>query len=413
MPATETGSRCRLCAAPLSHPVWDLGEAPLANAYRRPEAQAEREPHYPLRLYLCDSCTLLQLEAVASPEMIFGDYAYFSSYSRTLLRHSQVFAEGVVPRLRLQPGDRVVEIASNDGYLLQYFQQQGLDVLGVEPAGDVAAAAEAKGIPTVARFFGLDLARELAAQGPRPRLIAANNVVAHVPDLNDFVGGIAALLAPDGTVSLEFHYLLRLVQDAQFDTIYHEHFQYFSLRSISAALTAHGLAVVDAEELPTQGGSLRVYARHAAAGVAPTAAVGELAACEDAARLSDRETYRALARRADCQKADLLAFLGEASRARQSVVCFGAAAKGTMLLNFCGVRSGMVDYAIDSSPHKQGLLLPGVNIPIYGPGRAAETRPDYVLILPWNIRDEIMEQMAHVREWGGRFVVPAPELRVL
>jgi len=356
---------------------------------------------------------LVQLEAVASPATIFADYAYFSSYSNTLLRHSEAFADATIDRVGLKPSDLVIEVASNDGYLLQYFQRKGIQVLGVEPASNVAAAAVAKGIPTLARFFGVDMARDLVSQGLRPRLIAANNVVAHVPDPNDFICGLKALLAADGTISLEFHYLLRLVQDAQFDTIYHEHFQYFSLRSITAALEAHQLAVVDVEELPTQGGSLRVYARHAAVAGRPGAAVAALRAREDAALLANPATYRALAQRADRQKADLLGFLGEAKREGKSVVCFGAAAKGTMLLNYCGVRSDLVDYALDSNPHKQGLLLPGLNIPIYGPDRAAETHPDYVLILPWNIRDEVMKQMAHVRGWGGQFVVPAPELRVL
>jgi hypothetical protein len=413
MSSIDPGLRCRLCTAPLTHPVWDLGAVPLANAYRRPDQPVQQEPHYPLRLYLCERCTLVQLEAVASPATIFADYAYFSSYSSTLLRHSEAFADAAVERLGLTPSDLVVEVASNDGYLLQYFQSKGIQVFGVEPASNVAVAAVAKGIPTAARFFDAQTARDLVSQGLRPRLIAANNVVAHVPDPNDFICGLETLLAPDGTISLEFHHLLRLVQDGQFDTIYHEHFQYFSLRSIAAALAAHRLAVVDVEELPTQGGSLRVYARHAAVGGQPSAAVASLRAREDAAQLANPATYRALAQRADRQKADLLGFLGEAKRGGKSVVCFGAAAKGTMLLNYCGVRGDLVDYALDSNPHKQGMLLPGLDIPIYAPDRAAETRPDYVLILPWNIRDEVMKQMAHVRGWGGQFVVPAPELRVL
>jgi hypothetical protein len=355
----------------------------------------------------------VQLEAVASPAVIFSDYAYYSSYSSTLLRHSETFADAAIERLGLTPDDLVVEVASNDGYLLQYFKVRGIPVFGVEPAHNVAEAAVAKGIPTAARFFGAQTARDLVSQGLRPRLIAANNVIAHVPDPNDFICGLKTLLAPEGTISLEFHYLLRLVQDAQFDTIYHEHFQYLSLRSITGALAAHQLAVVDVEELPTQGGSLRVYARHAASAGQPSAAVANLRAREDAARLADPATYCALAQRADRQKADLLGFLGEAKRDGKSVVCFGAAAKGAMLLNYCGVRGDLVDYALDSNPHKQGLLLPGCKIPIHGPDRARQTRPDYLLILPWNICDEIMKQMAHVREWGGQFVVPAPELRVL
>jgi SAM-dependent methyltransferase len=366
-----------------------------------------------LRLHLCERCALVQLEAVASPEIIFADYAYFSSYSNTLLRHSERFADAAIERVGLKPGDLVVEVASNDGYLLQYFKARGIEVFGVEPAASVAEAAIARGIPTAARFFGAQTARDLVSQGLRPRLIAANNVVAHVPDPNDFICGLKTLLAPEGTLSLEFHYLLRLVEDAQFDTIYHEHFQYLSLQSITGALAAHQLTVVDVEELATQGGSLRVYARHAATAGPPSAAVANLRAREAAARLNEPGTYRALAQRADCQKAELLAFLCDAKQKGKSVVCFGAAAKGTMLLHYCGVRGDLVDYVLDSNPHKQGLLLPGCTIPIHGPDRARETRPDYLLILPWNIHDEIMRQMAYVRDWGGQFVVAAPELRVL
>ena len=413
MPSTETGLRCRLCAAPLTHPVWDLGAAPLANAYRREDQPANQQPHYPLRLYVCHRCDLLQLEAVASPEVIFADYAYYSSYSTTLLQHSQAFANAVSARLNLVPGDLVIEVASNDGYLLRYFQKRGLDVLGVEPASNIALAAVANSIPTVARFFGGETARELVAQGRRPRLVVANNVVAHVPDPNGFIRGLETLVAPRGTITLEFHHLLRLVEDAQFDTIYHEHFQYFSLRSIAGALAAHGLLVVDVEELPTQGGSLRVYAQRAATADPPRPTVAAVREREDAARLADPATYRALAQRADRLKADLLAFLTDAKRRGKSVVCFGAAAKGTMLLNYCGVRSDLVDYALDSNPHKQGLRLPGSDILIHGPEYAREARPDYLVILPWNISDEIVNQMAYVREWGAHFVIPAPALRIL
>jgi SAM-dependent methyltransferase len=413
MPSTDTGLRCRLCTDPLGRPVWDLGAAPLANGYRRPEQLAEQEPHYPLRLYLCERCTLLQLEAVATPERIFREYAYFSSYSTTLLRHSQDFARSAIDRLGLTADDLVLEAASNDGYLLQYFHEQGIPVLGIEPAANVAAAAAARGIPTIPQFFGLETAREVAARGRLPRLIVANNVVAHVPDPNDFIAGIQTLLAPDGIASLEFHYLLRLVGEGQFDTIYHEHFQYFSLRSISTALAAHRLSVVDVQELPTQGGSLRVYARHASVAAPPSAAVTALLAREQAAGLADPATYRPLAHRAERLKTDLLCFLHGARQSGKSVVCFGAAAKGSALLSYCGVKADLVDYALDSNPHKRGLLLPGVNVPIHGPERAEQTRPDYVLILPWNLRDEVMQQMAHIRRWGGHFVVPAPELRVL
>jgi len=405
---------CRLCRAPLPHAVIDLGATPLANAYLRQDDLGRVEAYYPLRAYLCEQCLLLQLEAVAAPESIFGHYAYFSSFSRTLLHHSEQFANGIIDRLRLKPGAKLVEIASNDGYLLQFFQARGLDVLGVEPARNIAAAAVARGIPTVSRFFGTEVAAEIALERGKPVLIVANNVVAHVPDLNDFIGGVKVLLAPGGTLTLEFHHALCLVEQAQFDNIYHEHFQYFSLASAKNALAAHGMKIVDVEELPTQGGSIRVYAAHAedlSATVSPR--VEAMLVREAQAGLANAETYRALAVRIAAIKLALLEFLVSAKQAGKSVVCFGAAAKGNTLLNYCGVHADLVDYAVDSSPHKQGLFLPGSRIPIHGPSRIDETRPDYVLILPWNLCQEITAQMAGIREWGGQFVVAVPELRVL
>jgi len=405
---------CRLCAALLPDAVLDLGTVPLANAYVRAEDLQRVEPHYPLRLYLCPQCGLLQLEVAASSEAIFSSYQYFSSYSTTLLRHSQLFAESVGERLGLTAGDLVVEIASNDGYLLQYFQAAGLDVLGIEPARNVAAVAVERGIPTLSRFFGAGLAAELVGSGRAPRLVVANNVVAHVPDLNDFLSGLAVLLARDATLSLEFHHLLSLVEGGQFDTIYHEHFQYFSLASITTALERHGLQVVDVEELTTQGGSLRVYVRHAGQEpAAPGSRVPAILAREAAARLTDPATYHALATRADQQRAALLSFLVDAKRSGRKAVCFGAAAKGNTLLNCCGVRADLVDYVVDSNPHKQGLFLPGSRIPIVSPETVALTRPDYLVILTWNLRAEVMAQMADIRSWGGRFVVPGPRLEVL
>ena len=405
---------CRRCRANLSSPVIDLGATPLANAYLDSEDLAKVEAYYPLRAYLCEQCQLVQLEAVASPESIFGHYAYFSSYSKTLLQHSEQFAAAVITRLGLKPGDRVMEVASNDGYLLQFFQKQGLKVLGIEPARNVAAAAIERGVPTVSRFFGTEVARALKAERGQPRLLVANNVVAHVPDLNDFLGGLKVLLAPGGMLSLEFHHLLCLVEQAQFDNIYHEHFQYFSLTSAAHALGAHGLTVVDVEELPTQGGSIRVYARHSDdPDAVPSAQVAALREREARAGLGNPATYHALGARVLAIKLALLEFLVSAKKAGKSVVCFGAAAKGNTLLNYCGVHADLVDYAVDSSPHKQGLYLPGSRIPIDSPDRIAETKPDYVLILPWNLCKEITTQMAGIREWGGQFVVAVPELRVL
>jgi hypothetical protein len=403
---------CRLCGAPLPEPVFDLGAMPLANAYVTAAQLGQAESYYPLRLLLCPSCGLVQLEAVATSERIFGDYAYFSSYSSTLLTHAERFAGEASQRFSLGAGSLVAEVASNDGYQLRYFKERGCDVLGIEPARNIArVAGEERGIPTIPRFFGRSVARELVDGGRRPRLLIANNVVAHVPDLNDFLAGLALLLPEDGVLSLEFHHLLPLVVEGQFDIIYHEHFQYYSLGSITTALSRHGLAVFDVHELPTQGGSLRVFARHArGAAHVPSQATASVLEREHAAKLAEPETYRALAGLAMAQKLAFLSFLIEAKRAGKSVVCFGAAAKGNTFLNYCGVRGDLVDYAVDSSPHKQGLYLPGSRLSIRAPAAVHETKPDYVVILPWNLRHEISAQMADIRNWGGRFVVASPAL---
>jgi SAM-dependent methyltransferase len=405
---------CRLCSTSLTDPVIDLGATPLANSYLSSEDLEQPEQYFPLKAYVCGACTLLQLEAVASPDVLFSNYAYFSSYSQTLLEHSERFAEGAIARLGLAPGDQVIEVASNDGYLLQFFQKRGLNVLGVEPARNVAAEAAKRGIPTVSQFFCADLARELAQTVGLARLLIANNVIAHVPELNDFLDGLRRLLAPDGTLSIECHHALALVEQAQFDNLYHEHFQYFSLTSLRRALCAHGLTVIDVDELPTQGGSIRVLARHAGATASlPLPAVEAMLARETRAGLSKPETFQELAGRIASIRLGLLGFLTEARAAGKTVVCFGAAAKGNTLLNYCGVGATLVEYAVDSSPHKQGRFLPGSRIPVFAPERIAETRPDYVLILPWNLADEISAQMASIRDWGGRFVVAVPDLRVL
>jgi hypothetical protein len=403
---------CRLCAEPLRHVAIDLGATPLANAYLQPEQLDAVEPFYPLRVFLCERCGLVQVGTVVDPRVLFADYAYFSSYSDTLLRQSNAFTDAVTDRLGLMPGDRVIEIASNDGYLLQYFLAKGFDVQGIEPADTVAAAAAKKGIPTLVRFFGSTVANELAAGGRQGRLIVANNVVAHVPDLNDFIAGLKILLSPGGTITLEFHHLLSLVEEGQWDTIYHEHFQYFSLGTARYALARHGLAVVDVESIPAQGGSLRVFVRHEAEAEPPSQAVAEMLAREDAAGLRSLDTYRRYSERIKAVKLELLSFLVSARRARKAVVCYGAAAKGNTLLNYSGIRADLVEYAVDRNPHKQDVFLPGSRIPIHHPDRVRHTKPDYLLILPWNLSAEIMSQMAYIREWGGRFVVPVPELRV-
>jgi SAM-dependent methyltransferase len=405
---------CRFCGTPLRHVFADLGATPLANSYLRPEQLSQVELHYPLRVFVCERCLLVQLESFAAPELIFSNYAYFSSYSDTLLHHSKAYADMISDRLELGAGDRVVEIGSNDGYLLQYFQEKGLTVLGIEPAANIAEVAVRKGIPTEVRFFGSEAAHELAAEGRRARLLVVNNVLAHVPALNDFVAGLKILLQPRGVVTLEFHHLLSLIANRQFDTIYHEHVQYFSLATARDVLAAHGLMVFDAEELSTQGGSLRIYACHQGdfRGRLSINAAGILAK-EEAAGLSNIECYLSFSERVKELKLHLLSFLVDARRAGKSVVCYGAAAKGNTLLNYAGVRADLVDYAVDRSPHKQGLYLPGSRIPICHPDKVKETRADYLLILPWNLQEEIVEQMSHIRAWGGRFVVPIPELKVL
>ena len=406
-------SACRLCDAPLTQVVADLGATPLANSYLSPEQLHEVEPYYPLLALVCGTCFLVQLEAFATPHDIFSDYAYFSSYSASLLEHSRAFVEMMTARVGLGRGDRVVEIASNDGYLLQYFAAGGLDVLGVEPAANVAREAVKKGIPTDVRFFGSETARALAAEGPRPRLIVANNVLAHTPYLNDFIAGLHLLLAPGGTLSIEVHHLLSLMRNHQFDTIYHEHFQYFSLGTARDALARHGLKVVDAEVIPTQGGSLRVIACHADDNSqSESPRVEALVTEERDAGLRDLGRYSALGENLRRIKLDLLDFLVAARKAGKTVVCYGAAAKGNTLLNYCGIDRDLVVAAVDTNPHKQGLFLPGSRVPIYHPDRVAAIKPDYLLLLPWNLREEIMGQMAHIRDWGGRFVVAVPELQV-
>jgi SAM-dependent methyltransferase len=391
----------------------DLGVQPLANSYVEPEALNRMEPFYPLHVLVCEACFLVQLPEVESPESIFGDYAYFSSFSEGWLRHAEAYVAAMTERLSLGPDSLVVEIASNDGYLLQYVVGRGIPALGIEPAANVAAAAEQKGVPTLVAFFGVATAERLAAEGRRADLIAGNNVLAHVPDLNDFVGGLPIALRPGGTVTLEFPHLLRLMVERQFDTIYHEHFSYLSLLAVEPVFTRHGLAVTDVERLPTHGGSLRLFLRHADEGVEPSAAVDELRAEESAAGLDRLETYTGFAGAVAEAKRDLLEFLIAARRDGRRVVAYGAPAKGNTLLNYCGVGPDMIEYTVDRSPHKQGRYLPGTRIPIHAPERILEDRPDDVVILPWNLRDEIVEQMAAVRGWGGRFVVPIPSVSVL
>jgi SAM-dependent methyltransferase len=406
--------QCRLCGARLRQILADFGACPLANRYLQADALSAGEAFYPLRALVCSACLLVQLDTLVPPDVLYADYAYFSSYSDTLLAAAKAYVSMMIERLSLGPGDSVIEIASNDGYLLQHFAGSGIQVLGVEPAANVARVAEARGIPTVNRFFGVETTRDLIRSHARPRLIVANNVLAHVPRPHDFVEGVRLLLAPGGLVTLEFHHLLRLVGDCQFDAIYHEHLQYYSLAAVRQLLAAHGLAIVDVEALPFQNGSLRVYARHAddsAVDVSPR--VAAVLAEETAAGLQRPETYRDFGVRMLVARLALQSFLVDARRAGSTVVGYGAAAKGAMLLHYCGIRSDLVEYVVDRSPHKQGARMPGSHVPIHDPARIMETKPDYLLILPWNLQDEIVTQMSAIRAWGGRFVLPLPALQIL
>ncbi len=404
---------CRHCGAALTDTVADLGESPLANRFLRADQLGEVEPHYPLVVYVCARCFLVQLPSAVTPDRLFADYAYFSSYSDSWLAHARGYATAMTSALGLNRSTRVVEIGSNDGYLLQFFQAAGVPVLGVEPAANVAAVAQGRGIESVVQFFGAGTARELVARGCGARLVIANNVLAHVPDLHDFVEGLRILLQPGGTITLECPHLLRLMAANQFDTIYHEHFSYFSLATIRNVLAAHGLAIADVEELPTHGGSLRVFAKHAADVSAPADTVCRVEGEERAFGLDRLETYAGFAARVRETKDALVTFLADARRRGLAVAAYGAPAKGNTLLNYCGIGRDVIAYTVDRSPRKQGLFLPGTHIPILPPDRLRETRPDLVLILPWNLADEVVEQMSDVRAWGGRFVVPIPRVEVL
>ena len=409
-----TDSTCRFCGATLRTTFVDLGMQPLANRYLKADELRCMEPFYPLHLYVCDACLLVQLEAVVSAHDIFGDYAYFSSYSDSWLRHARTYAEMAVGRFELDSGSLVVELGSNDGYLLQYFVGRGVPVLGIEPAANVAKVAAEKGIPTRIAFFGRKTAHELAAERRRADLLVGNNVLAHVPDLNDFVAGLKVLLKPEGVITMEFPHLMRLMAENQFDTIYHEHFSYFSLTTVERIFQAHGLTLFDVEEIPTHGGSLRIYARHTAGSRDAMAPRGTaLKAREHALGLTRLSGYASFSEQVRETKRKFLDFLISSKRQGKTVVGYGAPAKGNTLLNYCGVRSDFIDYTVDRSPHKQGRFLPGSHIPILRLDMIQKTKPDYLLLFPWNIKDEIMEQMAGIREWGGRFVAPIPEVTVL
>jgi hypothetical protein len=404
---------CRACSAPVRESLVDLGMSPLCESFVPAELADRMEPFYPLHVFICDRCFLAQLREYVSAEAIFREYAYFSSYSDSWLRHAEEYTAMVTERFGLGPKSRVVELASNDGYLLQYFVRAGIPVLGVEPAANVAKVAEQRGVRTMVAFFGPDTARKLSSDGWSADLMVGNNVLAQVPDLNGFVAGIKIGLAEHGVVTLEFPHIVRLIEENQFDTIYHEHFSYFSLSTVVSLFERHRLTVFDVEEIRTHGGSLRVYARHsedASRTVGPR--VGALLAQEERIGVRTLGYYQTFAERVKETKRKLLEFLIRAKRERKRVVGYGAPGKGNTLLNYCGIRTDFIDFTVDRSPYKQGKFLPGTHIPIYAPASLEEARPDYVLILPWNLREEIVKQLSGIRAWGGRFVVPIPTLEV-
>jgi len=408
-----TSKACRFCGTGLRRTFVDLGMSPLCETYPSAADLNRGEVYYPLHVYVCEQCFLVQLEEYETRENIFSDYPYFSSYSDSWLMHAESYSKKMMARLGLGERSFVVEVASNDGYLLQYFVRWHVPVLGIEPAANVAKVAVEKGVPTLVRFFGAQLARELAAEGRCADLVLGNNVLAQVPDLNDFVEGLKILLKPEGVLTLEFPHLLRLIQRNEFDTIYHEHFSYFSMLTTVRILEAHDVKVFDVEELTTHGGSLRVYACQAenqARNIEPS--VRKLIAEEERAGLASPEGYESFALKVQRTKWALLDFLLTSARQGKSVAGYGAPGKSATLLHYCGIGKDLIEYTVDRSPYKQGRFLPGTHIPIYHPNRIRETRPDYVVILPWNLKDEIIEQLDFIRDWGGRLVVPIPEVTI-
>ena len=411
---TTHGPVCRFCRAALNHVVLDLGPQPLANAFLKQAELTRPEPKYPLCVRLCETCLLVQTDTTVPPETIFSDYVYFSSYSQAWLAHARAYCEAMIARFGLGGESRVIEAASNDGYLLKNFVARGIPCLGIEPAANVAAVAREAGVPTISVFLGEDIARTIVAADGAADLVIANNVLAHVPVINDFVAGLRALLAKDGVLTVECPHVARLIEGVQFDTIYHEHFSYFSLAAIERIFAAHGLRVFDVEELPTHGGSLRVFAERADR--ASSRPLSErlllLRTYERNIGIEQKRFYDGFARRATAAISSLRALFDSAKREGKTIAGYGAAAKGNTLLNACGATREDIAYVVDSNPHKQGLFLPGTHVPVYAPERIEQTEPDYVLILPWNLRDEIVRQTKHIAVWGGKFAVPIPNLTV-
>lgn len=407
--------KCRFCDTPLRHLFLSLGVSPLSNSYLTGDDLRKMEPYYPLEVYVCENCLLVQLEEFEKAKDIFhAGYAYFSSYSDSWLKHCERYVEMVVQRFGLNKKNFVVEIASNDGYLLQYFKKYGIPVLGIEPAANTARVAQEKGIPTEITFFDQTYGEKMKQKGRQADLIIGNNVLAHNPNLNDFVIGLKAALKADGLITMEFPHLARLMAETQFDTIYHEHFSYFSFLTVERIFHEHGLAIFDVEELPTHGGSLRIFAAHADdRSKSLSAAVRELREREIREGYASIDHYLTFHRKVQSTKRNLLQLLIGIKNEGKRIVGYGAPAKGNTLLNYCGIRTDFLDYTVDRSPHKQNCYLPGSHIPVKHPDRIREDRPDYVLILPWNIKEEIIEQMGYIRKWGGRFIIPIPHVQIL
>ena len=404
--------QCRICNAKITKTFVNLGNMPLANAFLKKNI-VHKEPTLPLHVYVCSQCFLVQLEKIEEPKNIFLDYAYFSSYSKTWLKHSKDYVDKMMMKFRLDSKSLVIEIASNDGYLLQYFKKSKIPVLGIEPAINVAKIAQKKDIPTITKFFGTKLANELKKSGKIPRLLIANNVLAHVPEVNDFVEGLKIILDSKGIITIEFPHLLQLIKKNQFDTIYHEHFSYFSLITAKKLFTLHSLEIFDVEEIPTHGGSLRIYVKHKEnKNIKTKKVVNKLMKKEKLFGLTKLSTYTNFSKKTELSQKRIVNFLINARNAKKIVVGYGAPAKGNTLLNYCKVNSKLIRYTVDMNPHKQGLYLPGTHIPIRAPQEIFKTKPDYVLILPWNLKDEIMKQMKEIRKWGGKFVVPIPEVKI-
>lgn len=406
--------KCRFCNTPLHHEFIDMVNSPASNSFLAEEELNEPEVYYPLKLYVCDQCFLVQIDEYKKSDDIFNqDYVYFSSYSKSWLAHAKKYVDMITDRLDLNLESHVIEIGSNDGYLLQYFRKKRIPCLGIEPSANTAQAAREEGIDTLEEFFGVELAESLAEEGKKADLIIGNNVLAHVPNINHFVAGLKIALKNNGVVTMEFPHLMRLVEESQFDTIYHEHLSYFSFCTVQRIFSKHGLTLFDVEELPTHGGSLRIYAGHQEDSAwAISSNVNAIQECELAAGMDDLSYYQGFQNKADTVKYSLLSFLLEQKQSGAKVVGYGAAAKGNTLLNYCGVKKDLIRFVVDVSPHKQGKVLPGSHIPVVKEDEITRLKPDYVLILPWNIQDEIMDQLNYIRKWSGKFVVPIPEIKI-